>query len=219
MSTLKSPFPTPTPSSPDAPPPSYSESVNAPLTSHVSTVVDLDISPHLAGDHATTTIILVPSNISTLIASPASGSPKDPSAGSFTGEILVGFPANDSPAIVRISGHDNRLEFWQRAAALGELKRQLSGRLAAQGYRISRDPHHQTKPSQTSARMPGSTHVDWKSVERSPLREGEATVSTEMKEVCLRIENEMGLYETRTGKAVVVRIVVGRAEMDDCWDV
>lgn len=67
--------------------------------------------------------------------------------------------------------------------------------------------------------MPGSTHVDWKSVERSPLREGEATVSTEMKEVCLRIENEMGLYETRTGKAVVVRIVVGRAEMDDCWDV
>ncbi|KAL9009645.1 MAG: hypothetical protein Q9173_005346 [Seirophora scorigena] len=219
MSTFKSPFPTPTRFPPDAPPPSYSESVNNPLTSHVSTVIELDISPHLAGDHATTTVILVPSNISTLIASPASGSPKDLSACAFTGEILVGFPSDDSPAIVRLSGHDNRLEFWQRAAALGELKRQLSGRLAAQGYRIAPDPHHHTKPSQTPARMPGSVHVDWMSVERSTLGEEEATVSTEMKEVCLRIENEMGLYETRTGKAVVVRIEVGRAEKDDCGDV
>ncbi|KAL9021690.1 MAG: hypothetical protein Q9185_001054 [Variospora sp. 1 TL-2023] len=212
MSSSKSPLPTLTQSSTDAPPPSYSESLNAEnhFTSRVSTVVDLHIFPHLAVDHATTTIILVPSNISTLIASPASPLEKS--------ETLVGFPSSHNPTVIRLLGPDNRLEFWQRAAVLRELSCQLCERLRAQGFNIASNPR-ETRLGQTPARISGSRDVDWKTVEPRALTDGEARVSVEKEEVCLRIENDMGLYETRTGRAIVVRVDVGFGEEDDSWHV
>ncbi|KAL8646748.1 MAG: hypothetical protein Q9210_005953 [Variospora velana] len=220
MSSSKSPLPTLTQSSTDAPPPSYSESFNAknPITSHVSTVVDLHISPHLAVNHATNTIILVPSNISTLIASPASPLEKDPTSCAFPGETLVGFPSGHSPTVIRLAGPDDRLEFWQRAAALRALSHRLCERLRTQGYNIASNPR-ETRRSQTPGRISGSMDVDWKSIEPRALTDGEATVNIEMKEVCLRVENDMGLYETRTGRAIVVRVDVGFGEEDDSWHV
>ncbi|KAI4140497.1 MAG: hypothetical protein LQ341_003819 [Variospora aurantia] len=206
MSSSKSPLPTLTQSSTDAPPPSYSESLNAenPFTSHVSTVVDLHISPHLAVNHATNTIILIPSNISTLIASPASPLEKNLSSCAFPGETLVGFPSSHNPTVIRLLGPDNRLEFWQRAAVLRELSCQLCERLRAQGFNIASNLR-ETRLSQTPARISGSRDVDWKTVEPRALTDGEARVNVEKKEVCLRIENDMGLYETRTGRAIVVK--------------
>lgn len=37
----------------------------------------------------------------------------------------------------------------------------------------------------------------------------------EMREACLKLENEMGLYETRSGRAIAVRVEVGVREEDD----
>lgn len=74
-------------------------------------------------------------------------------------------------------------------------------------------------PTKAKAKMPariaGSKDVDWSSVERTPLSDGDARASVEVTEVCLRIENEMGLYETRTGRALVVKVEVGVREDDD----
>lgn len=51
--------------------------------------------------------------------------------------------------------------------------------------------------------------LEWQSVRQAELRGGEARVHVEVKEVCLRVENEMGLYETRSGIAVVVSVELG----------
>ncbi len=51
--------------------------------------------------------------------------------------------------------------------------------------------------------------LEWQSFRQAELPGGEARVHVEVKEVCLRVENEMGLYETRSGIAVVVSVELG----------
>jgi hypothetical protein len=97
---------------------------------------------------------------------------------------------------------------------IGELESQLRVRLSDVGYTVI---HGSPKAKALgSSRIAGSQNVDWKGVERKTLTEGEARVTAEIKEVCLRIENEMGLYETRNGRAVIVRVELGMTgDMDD----
>ncbi len=49
----------------------------------------------------------------------------------------------------------------------------------------------------------------WSTIQKESLGDGEISVQAETTEICLRTENAMGLYETRSGKAVVVRLNVG----------
>ena len=219
MSTSKSPPPLALPSTSDAPPPSYSESLSAPrppdpLVPRVSTLIESHILPHLHNDPSTT-LVLIPSNVLTLIPPCESSSSKSAPPPSFPAEVLVGFPSTETPTIIRLSEAENALEFWRRTAVIGELEDQLRTRLGAEGYSIV-DGSPKAKVL-TSSRVPGSRDVDWKGVERKQLGEGEARVSAEVNEVCLRIENEMGLYETRTGRAIVVRVEVGTGDDVDDW--
>ena len=41
------------------------------------------------------------------------------------------------------------------------------------------------------------------------LADGEARIATDFKEITLRLENEMGLFETRSGMAIVVKTEIG----------
>ncbi|KAL8929000.1 MAG: hypothetical protein Q9208_001443 [Pyrenodesmia sp. 3 TL-2023] len=218
MSRSKLPPPAPNQSPPDAPPPSYSESLDAPqsadpIISRVCTLIDSYISPYLYGDPSTT-LVIVPSNVAALIPTSTESSPskKAPSTG-FTNETLVGFPSEDSSIIIRLSGSEHRLEFWQRASVLRELNEQLRRKLSFEGHRVVSSPP-KTKAG-IPARIAGSKDVDWRSVERAALMDGEARASVKVTDVCLRTENELGLYETRTGKALVVRVEVGVCEVDD----
>ncbi|KAL8748952.1 MAG: hypothetical protein Q9184_007008 [Pyrenodesmia sp. 2 TL-2023] len=213
-----SPLPAPNQSPPDAPPPSYSEGPNAPqstdpIISHVCTLIDSYISPYLSGNPSTT-LVIVPSNVTALIPASieSSSSKKAPSIG-FTNETLVGFPSEDISFIIRLSGLEHRLEFWQRASVLRELNNQLHRKLSLEGHRVVSGPL-KTK-AEIPARIAGSRDVNWRSLERAALMEGEARASVEMTEVCLRIENDLGLYETRTGRALVVQVEVRFREADD----
>lgn len=97
---------------------------------------------------------------------------------------------------------------------IGELETQLRVRLSDVGYRVIHGSP-KAKP-QASSRIAGSQNVDWKGVELKSVTEGQARVTAGIKEVCLRIENEMGLYETRTGRAVVVKVELGMSgDVDD----
>lgn len=211
MSASKSPLPLDSHSAPDAPPPSYTESLSAPQdhVSRVPKLVESHILPRLHGDPITT-LVLIPSNVSTLI--PETTSLTSPAA--FSHESIVGFYSTANPTIIRLSGAENALEFWGRGAVIGELENQLRMRLSEVGYRVIHgSPNAKT---QASSRIAGSQDVDWKGVERKSVTEGEARVTAEIKEVCLRIENEMGLYETRTGRAVIVKVELGmNGDMDD----
>ena len=74
-----------------------------------------------------------------------------------------------------------------------------------------RDSGHQVIGiNQTSLQGPSTPNADWRTIQKEEiLANGEVRVRVETTDICLRIENEMGLYETRTGKAVVVKVDVG----------
>ncbi len=207
MSASKSSLPLDSHCAPDAPPPSYGESLSAPRD-HVSRVpkfVDSYILPHLNGDPITT-LVLIPSNVSTLI--PETTTFTSPAA--FSHESIVGFLSTENPIIIRLQGAENALDFWRRGAVIGELESQLRVRLSDVGYRVINGSP--TAKAEASIRIAGSRNVDWKGVERKGVMEGEARATAEIKDVCLRIENEMGLYETRTGKAVIARVELGMSD-------
>lgn len=201
----------------EAPPPSYTESLSAPRPSSALTdVVDTYLLPHVhsatINQTASTILVIVPSNVSALSPTAESPSAKESTPSAFPGETLVGFSV--SPTVIRLPGAENSLEFWRRPAVLKELEARLRRTLEGEGYSIIQGS---PKP-QSNATIAGSRNVDWKSQDRKVLGEGEAKVSAEVEEVCLRIENEMGLYETRTGKAVIVRVELGvREDRDAGW--
>ena len=81
-----------------------------------------------------------------------------------------------------------------------ELGQQMRSHLRNSGYRV-------IEGNKTS--LQSSPNADWRSAQKEILGNGELSVQVETRDVCLRTENDMGLYETRTGKAVVVKVDVG----------
>ena len=169
----------------------------------VLSILTTHITPHLQSKIALSskTFILVPSDISHL-QPPKDSSSQDVSdlVAAFPGEMLVGFRSSENLTMIRLQGPENRSEFWRQQAAIQELEQQLRTNLRQRGYRVI-----------NAENLKGKTpRVDWRSVEEEPLGSGEVRIGAETKEICLRIENKMGLYENRTGKAVVLKIDVER---------
>jgi len=97
-----------------------------------------------------------------------------------------------------------------------ELEQQLRTQLRKDGHHVVGDEENKR------AAIPGApakssggffrkklASTEWKIPEVEPLADGEMRTGVEIKDICLRIENGMGLYETRTGKAVVVMVDAG----------
>lgn len=203
--------------------PPYSESVRSPqqysLPSNlrqniaaarsalIESLLTTHIIPHqqvsaLSG-LASTTLILIPSNVSSLQPPSQTGSKGLPgSEDGFPGETIVGFPSVENLTMVRLHGQENSIEFWRQLAVIQELGQQLRTHLQNSGYQVIRD-------NETSLHGPNSGSTDWRTVQKEALRDGEVKVRVDLTEICLRVENDMGLYETRTGKAVVVNVDVG----------
>ncbi|KAI4273349.1 MAG: hypothetical protein LQ337_004698 [Flavoplaca oasis] len=188
---------------PDAPPPPYTESLtnSQPATSldcRVNTLISTHILPHIS-NKSTTTLVLVPFDVTPLFAQPANESSKDATPLAYPGEKLVGFDSDEQPLLIRLSQADGGLAFWGIPAVLRELTTQLIQTVRSMGYRVV--------PNAES-----SVGGEWRPADKEPLANGQARLLVEVKEVCLRIENEMGLYETRSGMAVVVCVELGYGE-------
>ena len=180
--------------------PSYlPQNIAAARTALVSSLLSTCITPHLyqtaLSGISSTTLILVPSNVSSLHPSGNVGW-RGPS------ETIVGFPSAENLTLLRLHGHENSLEFWRQLAVLQELGQQLRTHLQNSGYQV-------TKDSGAGLQGPSPPNAEWRTVQEKPLGEGEVRVRVETMEICLRVENDMGLYETRTGKAIVVKVNVG----------
>ena len=104
--------------------------------------------------------------------------------------------------MVYLHGQENSLEFWRQLAVMQELEQQMRSHLGNSGYRV-------IGANETSLQGPTSPQADWRTVPKETLGNGEVSVSIQITEICLRTENDMGLYETKTGKAVVVKVNVG----------
>lgn len=212
--------------------PSYSESISDPQPSSatlrqnitqarcalVSSLLTTHISPHLYSNSlsglSNTTLLLVPSNVSSL--QPPSHDAKDPfhDGPTFRGESIEGFYTAENLTIVRLQGQENSIEFWRQPAVIRELGQQLQVKLRKDGHRIAGDADvarvnfpttkargglFKKKPVSTEMQVPkGEAQV-----------EGEISTEVEIQDICLRIQNEMGLYKTRNGKAMVIKVDAG----------
>ena len=203
-------------------PPSYAETVRqhrTPLststeqysgTDLVHALLTNDLVPHIqtAISSGTTsmTFVLVPSNIASL-RPPAVFDSKAASKG-FSGEQLVGLPTTEELKLIRLSDPEDTYEFWQRLGSRQSLADSLHAYLVQEGYYFPEDVV-KTEPLEMPADVPSNVRAGWMTVNEERLRHREANVSVAMQEVCLRIEDEMGLFGTRKGKALVVRVKLG----------
>ncbi len=104
--------------------------------------------------------------------------------------------------MVRLQGQENSIEFWRQIAVIRELAQQLRTYLRNSGHQVIGD-------NESSLQGPVRPTAEWRTVQKEALGDGEVRVRVEALDVCLRTENAMGLYETKTGKAVVVKVDVG----------
>ena len=179
----------------------YRQNQSATRNTVISNLIRTHIEPHLHSNAilglSQSTLILVPSSSTALIApQKTSNDSKEPQSESkaFPGEVIIGFPTSENIAIVRLRGDEHALEFWRQPAVIGDLEQRLSELLRSDGLEVL---------------IRTSSDAQWRHLEETALGQGEARVGTEIKEICLRIENQLGLYETRTGKALVVRVDFG----------
>ncbi|KAL8794685.1 MAG: hypothetical protein Q9195_002760 [Heterodermia aff. obscurata] len=231
---MKSPPPASASSSSSAPPPSYTETISSPTQTrlplnpptytsslrapYILDLITRHILPHISDSAlngiASTTRILIPSNVSSLMHSDAldPDSKEKTAPFAFPGEKVVGFPDKDHITLVRLTGLDNKLEFWRQGSVVRELALQLRRALEAEGYFIVEHEREKELPPRNGPPTSPSLDVrsvEWKAAEQPMLKSGEARCAVEFREVTLRLENAMGLYETRSGMALVVKTEIG----------
>ena len=117
-------------------------------------------------------------------------------------ETVIGFPCAENPTMIRLRGQENSLEFWRQVPVAQDLEQQLRSHLQDSGYQVIGD-------DRASRQKTNPPTADWSTVHKEILGDGEASFQIEIKEIFLRTENDMGLFETKTGKAVVVSVNVG----------
>ena len=209
--------------------PSYSESVSSaysrPLlprnfnearTVLISNLIDTHISTHLHSNAlsglSNTILLIVPANVSSLQPSHSSTADDKPTSNASThAETIVGFASAENPTLIRLQGQENSLGFWCQPAVICELQQRLGSQLKSEGYEVA-DSNEGSVPD---TKAPGSTSqptrsaADWRTTQRKRLRNGEARVEVGMQDISLRSENAMGLFETKTGTAMVVKVEFG----------
>ncbi|KAL8652684.1 MAG: hypothetical protein Q9226_004168 [Calogaya cf. arnoldii] len=190
-------------------PPPYSESLNLSrakdyinpqaknyITRHISDLVSTHIIPNLddfaTNATATTTLVLVPSATTGF-----SGTTKldDEPFYSYPGELLVGFHEQDNPKLIRFEdGQGIWLGLRPKPSLIRETFDRIGRELSLLGYQVTHGV-----PCQSLDRP-------WQYFPEGALASGQARILVEVKRVCLRIENSMGLYETRSAAAIVVKV-------------
>ncbi|MCJ1328737.1 hypothetical protein MMC10_005414 [Thelotrema lepadinum] len=177
-----------------------------------------------------TTLVLLPSSAED------SQQSLDAKSSSSAPEVL-GFPSTENVSVIRLEGEENTLEFWRQLTVARELESMLKSHLDASGHRVwvprptMRSPTAADKLSSTDAKQGGQffrrkqsssrsnvstsptgtgyLEASWASPRPEPLSPGEIRVDVQLKDIPMRIVTDMGLYETRTGKGVVVKMEIG----------
>jgi hypothetical protein len=133
---------------------------------------------------------------------------------------VIGFANDESPRVVRLEGQLNKTEFWKAQGVVSELERILKETLSPEDASRSRAPVEvePAQPQQTSRRKFFSKFVPSMGPEqRSPAGNPEVGVRTienldavrvraRLEELCLRTENEFGLYDTLTRQCVIISV-------------
>ena len=194
-------------------PPSYDESIGSQRHSTQSSETNLvtarlalvnsllatHVNPHLQATAlsglSSTSLILVPSNVTALQPMSSTSSLDKSTNSTFSGEKIVSLPSSENPAIKRLHEKENSLEFLRQPMVLQKVKEELCLHLNREGYRrIAVGSEQLWTQSGLQAATPSETDA------------ADATLELSMTDVCLRVENAMGLYETRNGRCLVIKV-------------
>ena len=209
-------------SSDDLPPYSENSSYTIPtslpqnLTSvriaRIHSLLETHIKPSLldtslAGLSSSTLVLVpsyVPSSTPSLINDSKNGLGQQPS---FPKEI-AGFTDVGNLTLIHLQGQENSLEFWRQLPVIKELEQALHAQLKSE---------HNISAVQESVLPAVPQSKGWFKKKASGVpRQGteivgasgnsKIKVDVELRDVSLRTENAMGLYETKTRKAIVIKV-------------
>ena len=205
----------------------------------ISTYIDPLLQSQALAGLFKTTLVLIPSNTTSLQQTSSSSNDSDEitegSASNASKEEVVGFRSEDYIKLVRLHGEEYTLEFWRQPTVIKELDSSLKAKLQASGHRMAEDTaarrpqpapanplpepvlpkrgFFRRKPSETLNPVPAKPNPlpegTWRYVPDENISPGHVRTKVKLEDVCLRVVTEMGLYDTKTGKAVVVNIEIG----------
>ncbi|KAE8378522.1 hypothetical protein BDV26DRAFT_281047 [Aspergillus bertholletiae] len=179
-----------------------------------------------------TTFVFIPSNATSLQSREKTSysTPKAPEP--------IGFPASTAVKLVQLEGEAHTTEFWRQPAVLRELQSSLRARLAASGHRVEEEDGAPSSDKETQSpksiedskskqkksfwgRLRGNSSeavvvdrkLGWRAEEEDStgrkLSRDEVRAVVEWKEVCLRVESDLGLYENCNTPGICLSVEVG----------
>ena len=205
--------------------PSYSESLSyesptslpqnlaSVRTARIHLLLETHINPHLLDTtHAglsSSTLVLIPSDVPSLTPGFINDSTdRLVRQVSFRGEKVVGFPDAGNLTLIRLHGQENSFEFWRQLPVIKELERALQAQLEREND--DSDVNQSMLPARPESRgwfKKKASSVPQQKIEKVKASGGSKVKSeVELQDVSLRTENAMGLYETKTGKAIVIKV-------------
>ena len=135
-------------------------------------------------------------------------------------ETVEGFPAEEDVKAIRLHGEDNTARFWKQPDVMRDLGIQLRGQLGLPPEPIESKPSYnmpapeprseQKRPFWKSRKVPQQTK-DFRTevLETSSTSEPRMAVSVTVEDICVRYMTPVGLYDTRNGSAIVLRVRFG----------
>ena len=110
--------------------------------------------------------------------------------------------------LVRLQGQENSFEFWRQLQVIKELERALQAQLVRENdISVVEESVLPAVPvskgwfKKKTSSVPQQTPEKVKASGSSKVKS-----DVELQDVSLRTENAMGLYETKTGKAIVIKV-------------
>lgn len=155
------------------------------------------------------TLILIASDVPSLTPNLANDS-EDPlgQQTSFPGEKIAGFSDAGNVTLIRLHGQENSFEFWRQGPVIKELERALQAHLEIDNAVAKNDePVLPARPESRRWFKKKASSVPQQKPEKIKASGGsKVKAEVELQDVNLRTENAMGLYETKTGKAIVIEV-------------
>lgn len=137
-------------------------------------------------------------------------------------EEIANFEDDDHVRAVRLQGPENAARFWQQPSVIKILRRAICEMVNVDEYRPALEHVVPAKDLQMMSKRERRDYeaaksvgtlgrgIGWRSgATSSSPKQGETTVDVEVGELSIRRATEIGLYETRTTSAVVVRVHIG----------
>ena len=179
----------------------------------IYSLLETHIKPHLLDTTlaglSCSTLVLIPSDVPSLTPTLVNDS-KDGlnQQAFFPGEKLAGYTDVGSVTLIRLHGQENSFEFWRQLPVIKELERALQTQLERE-HDIS-DVERPVLPAVPESKgwfkKKSSSFPQQKTGNVKASGTSKVKADVELRDVSLRTENAMGLYETKTGKAIVIKV-------------